>query len=116
MSISEIISKYSKALVSAIRKKQFGQKGLQEIDNIIKYIDDKQVKEKLLNPFWSAKRKCGIFSQLNLSPLMINFIDEVIKNKRGVLLDDILKNSAIELKPIKRTVLISSSKVNNPLK
>lgn len=116
MSISEIITKYSKALVSVIRKNQSGQKDLQEIDNIIKYISDKKVKEKLLYPFWSAQKKCNIFNQLNLSPFLVNFIDEIVKNKRGEFLDEILKKSAVELKPTKKTILISSSKVNNGLK
>lgn len=115
MSISEIVSKYSRALVSVIRKKQLGQKSLQEIDNTIKYITDKQVQEKLLNPFWSAQKKCDIFNQLNLSPIMANFIQEVVKNKRGVILKEILVQTAVELKPIKKTILISSSKVNNRL-
>ena len=112
MSISEIVSKYSKALVSVIRGKQINQKGLIDIENLIKFIENKQVKEKLLYPFWSAQKKSAIFNQLNLSPFLVNFINEVLNNKRSELLEGILKKVALNLKPVRKNVIITSFKVN----
>jgi F0F1-type ATP synthase delta subunit len=112
MSISEVAYKYSRALASVIVRKQLNQKGLVEIENLIRFIGNKQVKERLQYPFWSTQKKCAIFNQLNLSPYLHNFINELIGNKRSDLLEDILEETSLKLRPVKKSIVITSIRVN----